>query len=80
MDHMDRVRLSDAGDRAQQATEDLTSFTISNIRSNVGRTLLHSGYCYYCDEKVRSPHLFCDLDCRDDWEREQKLKALAGRR
>jgi hypothetical protein len=79
MDVTDRMRFADTGDRAQQATEDLTNFSIANIRSAVGRTLLHSGYCYYCDENVHSPHLFCNLDCRDDWEREQRLKALAGR-
>lgn len=79
MDVMDRARFADNGERAQQDTEDLTNFTITNIRNAAKHTLLYCGYCYYCDEKVHSPHLFCDLDCRDDWERERRLKALAGK-
>lgn len=30
------------------------------------------GACYFCDEPVSDKRLFCDSDCRDDWERRQK--------
>jgi hypothetical protein len=30
------------------------------------------GKCYNCGEKLRRPKLFCDADCRDDWQRRQR--------
>lgn len=67
-------------DQAIESQETLTGFTIEAIRRNAKRSLLFSGHCYYCDEVVGSPHLFCDLDCRDDWENEKRLKEIAGKR
>lgn len=34
------------------------------------------GKCYFCGEAFEkdSPLLFCDADCRDGYEKEQKLK------
>jgi hypothetical protein len=66
-------------DKAQQNIDDLTEYTIKNIRAQTKSSLIFSGFCYYCDETVHSPHIFCDLDCRDDWEREKRLKQIAGR-
>ena len=33
------------------------------------------GFCYNCDEIVFSG-CFCDTDCRDDYEKREKLKAM----
>lgn len=38
------------------------------------------GHCYYCDEHVAHGALFCNTDCRDDYEKEQDALRLAGRR
>ena len=38
------------------------------------------GSCHYCDEPLAPALLFCDVDCRDDYEKEQAAKARAGRR
>lgn len=29
-----------------------------------------TGCCYWCREAVESPKVFCDADCRDDFERD----------
>jgi hypothetical protein len=36
--------------------------------------------CYYCGSPINSGVLFCDVYCRDDYEREQRLLAFRGRR
>ena len=41
--------------------------------------LVPRGSCHNCDGLVKPAHLFCDADCRDDYERVQKAKARAGR-
>ena len=41
---------------------------------------LHSdGRCHFCDEPVPDALLFCDTDCRDDFEREEAARRRAGR-
>lgn len=31
-----------------------------------------TGCCYWCRDPVAAPKVFCDADCRDDFEREQR--------
>lgn len=35
--------------------------------------------CYYCDEELVNPKLFCDADCRDDYELLRTAKERSGR-
>jgi predicted nucleic acid-binding Zn ribbon protein len=37
------------------------------------------GRCHYCDEDVAHGALFCNTDCRDDYQKEQEAKRSAGR-
>ncbi len=69
----------DLSDMAQKAVDDLTDSAVKAIRSQAGTKLLFCGSCYFCTTPVHSPHLFCDLDCRDDWEYEQRLRKREGR-
>lgn len=39
-----------------------------------------TGYCLYCGAKLDHPGKFCDADCRDDYEHEQKVMQIAGKR
>lgn len=39
--------------------------------TKANRTLLHSGFCYYCYERVHSPYLFCDDECQSDYYKEK---------
>jgi hypothetical protein len=34
-----------------------------------------TGRCHYCDEIVADDHPFCDPECRDEFDREQRLRA-----
>ena len=41
--------------------------------------LVSHGACNYCDEALPPALLFCDVDCRDDYEKEQAARTRAGR-
>jgi hypothetical protein len=41
-------------------------------------TLLPCGQCHYCAEPLRCGLLFCDLHCRDDWQREHDARLRNG--
>lgn len=40
----------------------------------------HVGYCLYCGEKLDHPGKFCSIECRDDYEYEQRVKQMQGRK
>lgn len=37
------------------------------------------GACWYCDSSLGSGLLFCDSFCAQDYEREDRLKRIAGK-
>lgn len=39
------------------------------------QALPYSGQCYWCGENVHAPKRWCDADCRDEWERQQRRGA-----
>lgn len=68
----------DNADRADAAYGVVLALTIAGVRSQKGKTIKARGSCHYCAEHVGFPNLFCDLDCREDWEREQKMSGIEG--
>jgi hypothetical protein len=42
-------------------------------------TLPSTGYCYYCSDDVHVGARFCSPECRDDYEREETLRARNGK-
>lgn len=71
--------MSDDLDRAQEASDMLTDASIRNIRNNTNRGLKPTGLCYYCESDVNSDKLFCNVECRQDFEQEQRLRKIAGK-
>jgi len=43
-------------------------------------TLTANGHCHFCEEELPAGHLFCNTDCRVDWEREEAAAARSGTR
>ena len=69
--------MSDVADRAEwRIAKD-----IENAMANARKMpqLVADGHCHYCDEDVAHGLLFCNTDCRDDYQNEQKAKRRAGR-
>lgn len=53
-------------DIADQADDEIEQTLQRALRARAPE-LVPRGTCHNCDQPVR--RLFCDLDCRDDWER-----------
>lgn len=69
--------MADWTDNASETTEFFEKVALQNIKQVV--PLQPKGACHNCDFKLEAEHLFCDADCRDDWEREQAAKRRNGR-
>jgi predicted nucleic acid-binding Zn ribbon protein len=41
-------------------------------------TVTPCGFCHYCNEPLRSSLLFCNTDCRDDFQAQQDAKRRNG--
>jgi hypothetical protein len=65
-------------DQAQLGIEMLTAISIRNIREKAKKSLIPSGYCYYCEEEIGSSMLFCSAECRDDYSKEQRIRSMQG--
>lgn len=67
-------------DRANEIAEIMLSAAINNVRPRLKVT----GKCYSCGEglmdSIIKGSLFCDEFCRDDYEKQERMKAINGRK
>ena len=69
----------DTIDRAQQDIEQLEEARNERLlNSEKSKEAEETGYCLFCGEPLPPGRRWCDKDCRDDWEREQKLRRNKG--
>lgn len=68
--------MSDIIDQGNENAELFLQSALSNRRA---ASLAPVGHCYYCDETVQRGVLFCSADCRDDWQREDRLRRISGK-
>ncbi|EIK6737890.1 hypothetical protein LKC87_002823 [Salmonella enterica subsp. enterica serovar Aqua] len=66
-----------------QQTTDIASelvqlWTETTLSGQECHTMLDTGYCHNCDEII-SAGLFCDADCRDDYEKWERFSAMRPR-
>jgi len=68
--------MSDIADRADGLIEAI----VTRARREVAcaPSMVPDGRCRFCDEVVPHPGVFCDTDCRDDYEKEQAALRRAG--
>jgi hypothetical protein len=64
--------MSDPLDEAAEVTEMLLQKAL-NTKAHVPEK---TGFCLACEEPT--PGAFCSAECREFYEREQKLKAIRG--
>lgn len=67
-------------DYASETEQRFNDQSVQTIRDQAKRRLQYSGYCRYCEEYIPEPQVFCGPECRDDWEHEQKMETLNGKR
>lgn len=70
--------MSDNVDHTNNVTELFLREAMSN-RNKARQQLIPTGLCYYCEEDVKSGELFCNQNCRDDYDDEQRRLKLSGR-
>ena len=63
--------MTDIFDQASEQEEMLRNAAISNARVPIQK-ILPIGKCYNCEESLGDEHLFCDADCRDDWQKRNR--------
>lgn len=44
---------------------------------NQAPSIIKRGTCLCCEEEIAEDKVYCDIDCRNTHEREQRLKNLA---
>ncbi len=62
-------------DRAQEREEEMRADALAQRRP----VLAACGACHYCDEPLPAGRLFCDADCRDEWQRLDDARRRNGR-
>ncbi len=70
--------MSDIADKSDQLIEILTSKAISFASRE--HYVQSNGHCLFCDESISHAELFCNTDCRDDYDKEQAALRRNGRR
>lgn len=68
--------MSDDFDRAS----DLEAFQreLAIAKERMKRKTPFTGHCLCCNEVITEGR-FCSIDCREDYELEQKIKRISGR-
>lgn len=67
---------SDLFDDASNMEELHRNLAIDSIRQQKKNPF--TGHCLCCNEVILEGR-FCSIECRKDWEMEQKIKMIAGR-
>lgn len=74
-------RTPDVVDQASAAENAFTESRIRHYREQAARSkMVYSGFCYYCNERLKQPLVFCDLGCREDFEHEERMRKINGRK
>lgn len=61
--------MSDELDRAAEAIEVILNAQIANAQNALkGRVLEPKEFCYNCSHELPPGFLYCDSDCREDYE------------
>lgn len=63
--------MADESDLATEREEIARNAALYAVRERAASkpALIHIGACHNCDAVVDEPLLFCDVDCRDDWQK-----------
>lgn len=68
--------MADEADIANETADRMLAHARSQQIAAANAAKLHpNGSCHYCHQTLNTPlALFCDSDCRNDYEEEKRLK------
>lgn len=65
--------MADVVDDAQAISDRLHDARIQKLREQADKqTVKSTGRCLYCDEELQDGRRWCDADCRDIWEKQNR--------
>lgn len=67
------------GDIIDQANEAAEVFRRSALSQRAAEGPAATGFCLNCDAHVAPKQRWCDVHCREDWEKAQRAVAMAPR-
>jgi len=70
--------MADAADIAGYHEETFHAARLAAVRRAARVRIGRPGVCRFCGESVALERAFCDVDCRDDHERLERVLALRG--
>jgi len=65
-------------DEADVGNDNAELFLAAALANRKRMYLQACGHCYYCDETVQRGALFCSSECRDDHQKEQRIRQIKG--
>lgn len=68
--------MADEADIAQTQIDQHLAHCIANRK----KVITSIGACWYCNTALGPGFLFCNHECRDDFQEEERLKAIAGKK
>ncbi|NMV36794.1 DUF2116 family Zn-ribbon domain-containing protein [Ralstonia insidiosa] len=72
--------MADAADIAGYHEETFHAALLTVVRRAAHMPVRRTGACRFCGERISLDRAFCDIDCRDDHEREERIRELSGSR
>ncbi len=67
----------DSADQAEKQESFLLAERIREVRSRTTtKSRVPRGSCYFCDEPLPEPDIFCDRDCKEDYDRLQRANSF----
>ena len=69
--------MSDIADRADWRIAHAITTAVAHVRCLPSLQAVH--HCHFCEAPLASALLFCNVDCRDDYQKEQAALRRAGR-
>lgn len=67
--------MSEREDDLEQQTIELHFQQAMHQTKKKAVLLTPNGECYNCDESIDHDQLFCDVDCRDDYEKRKRAES-----
>jgi hypothetical protein len=70
----------DDADRAEEKIESQIACGIAHSRYLLAKdSLIACGSCYWCGTGLHAGEIFCDNFCRDDYQKDKRMKQIRGR-
>lgn len=70
--------MMDDADRRDERIQNTIDDAIAEVRRKP--SLVPCGACHWCGEAVNPNYIFCSSDCSIDYQRDQKMKQITGKK